>query len=557
MGFDGQAFATAFLNSLTGGIQERQKKAQEFGERERERAKRSMKVYKERKMKMKAAQGYASAIRKALGSDQPDFNADEANRAIMFYAKDGLPALQSLYGVIQKQQLKTLDNPNIEFGPAEVKALMDIPEQFKTGDVKMEDFWKQTFNLAQEHDSVQKPDSTEANMGNLFMGAMGINAKERMKRKLETEKYLGNISVAELNRMAEDDDYRNIFGEGTFQVATPSITSLPKVLPDTTSRQITSQYFTLSEAYKKKAYHKDFINTLNLSPGDAGDKQRIQVQSQLNDGSGKFYLQFIEWAEGMAKDKITDMYYAEGIPDYVKTQLPFLKDAKTEEVSREKEGENVKEVASDAVEATKKLETEFGEPIELTKEEDITSDNEFIYFYSKDVDKGRGTIAAKRLLRVKASQAHLINDFVKKKGFRDVMISTTIDPLEEHMGKIHNKTTQEMLKAGKGYNIQDIDLSKEFTQDNAPTNYDATFDGGEFVGVTVKNNQIIPVYKKGDKTFNIAPTIDPRAFEDLRRLIRQNEGKVGGEEIIAQALQEFKDKFGRNPTDQELQIDTR
>ena len=54
MGFDGQAFATAFLNSLSGGIQERVKEAKEFGERERERAKRSMKVYKERKMKMKA-----------------------------------------------------------------------------------------------------------------------------------------------------------------------------------------------------------------------------------------------------------------------------------------------------------------------------------------------------------------------------------------------------------------------------------------------------------------------------------------------------------------------
>lgn len=552
MGFDGQAFATAFLNSLSGGIQERVKEAKEFGERERERAKRSMKVYKERKMKMKAAQGYASAIRKALGSDQPDFNAEEANRAIMYYAKDGLPALQSLYGIIQKQQLKTLDNPNIEFGPAEVKALMDIPEQFKTGDVKMEDFWKQTFNLAQEHDSVQKPDSTEANMGNLFMGAMGINAKERMKRKLETEKYLGNISVAELNRMAEDDDYRNIFGEGTFQVATPSIESLPKVLSDTTARQITNQYFTLSESYKKKAYHKDFMNTLTLS-----DKQRIMVQNQLNDGSGKFYSQFIEWAEGMAKDKITDMYYSEGIPDYVKNQLPFLKDAKPEKVSAEKEAEEVTKVADSAVQATNVLETEFGEPIELTKEEDIASDNEFVYFYSFEIDKFRGKTASKRLLRVKASQAHLINEYVKKKGLSDVMISTTIDPLEEHMGKIHNKTTQEMLKAGKGYTIQDIDLSKEFTQDNTPANYDATFDGGEFVGVTVKNNQIIPVYKKGDKTFNIAPTIDPRAFEDLRRFIRQNQGKVGGEERIAQALQEFKDKFGRSPTEQELKIDMR
>ena len=552
MGFDGQAFATAFLNSLTGGIQERQKKAEEFGERERERAKRSMKVYKERKMKMKAAKGYASAIRKALGSDQPDFNAEEANRAIMYYAKDGLPALQSLYGIIQKQQLKTLDNPNVEFGPAEVKALMDIPEQFKTGDVKMDDFWKQTFNLAQEHDSVQKPDSTEANMGNLFMGAMGINAKERMKRKLETEKYLGNISVAELNRMAEDDDYRNIFGEGTFQVATPSIESLPKVLSDTTARQITRQYFTLSETYKKKAYHKDFMNTLTLS-----DKQRIMVQNQLNDGSGKFYSQFIEWAEGMAKDKITDMYYSEGIPDYVKNQLPFLKDAKPEEVSAEKEAEEVTKVADSAVQATNVLETEFGEPIELTKEEDIASDNEFVYFYSKDVDKGRGTTAAKRLLRVKASQAHLINEFVKKKGFRDVMISTTIDPLEEHMGKIHNKTTQEMLKAGKGYNIQDIDLSKEFTQDNAPANYDATFDGGEFVGVTVKNNQIIPVYKKGDKVFNQAAKIPDIAFTTLKAYIRSHKGTVGGDEKIEKAIQEFKDKYGRLPTSQELEIDTR
>jgi len=552
MGFDGQAFATAFLNSLSGGIQERVKEAKEFGERERERAKRSMKVYKERKMKMKAAQGYASAIRKALGSDQPDFNADEANRAIMFYAKDGLPALQSLYGIIQKQQLKTLDNPNVEFGPAQVKDLMDIPEQFKTGDVKMEDFWKQTFNLAQEHDSVQKPDSTEANMGNLFMGAMGVNAKERMKRKLETEKYLGNISVAEINRMAEDDDYRNIFGEGTYQVATPSIASLPKVLSDAKVRQITDQYFRFTQDYKKKAYFNDFMDTLNLNTSE-----RVNVLAQLKDGSGKFYSRFIDWGEGKAKDQITKLHYSEGTPDYVKTQLPFLKDAKAEEVSPEKEAEEVTKVADSALQATNVLETEFGEPIELTKEEDISSDNEFVYFYSKDIDKFRGKTAPKRLFRVKASQAHLINEYVKKKGFRDTMISTTIDPLEEHMGKIHNKTTAEMLKAGKGYMMQDVDLSKEFTQDNTPANYDATFDGGEFVGVTVKNNQIIPVYKKGDKVFNQAAKIPDIAFTTLKAYIRSHKGTVGGDEKIEKAVQEFKDKYGRLPTSQELEIDTR
>ena len=118
------------------------------------------------------------------------------------------------------------------------------------------------------------------------------------------------------------------------------------------------------------------------------------------------------------KIKVTKLFFPEGIPDYAKNQLPFLVDAKPEEVSAEKEAEEVTKVADSAVQATNVLETEFGEPIELTKEEDIASDNEFVYFYSKDVDKFRGKTAPKRLLRVKASQAHLINEYVKKKGLK-------------------------------------------------------------------------------------------------------------------------------------------
>ena len=70
-----------------------------------------------------------------------------------------------------------------------------------------------------------------------------------------------NISVAELNRMAEDDDYRNIFGEGTFQVATPSIASLPKVIDEQTARQ--QQINTsLSESYMK-SYQIRFYKYIN------------------------------------------------------------------------------------------------------------------------------------------------------------------------------------------------------------------------------------------------------------------------------------------------------
>ena len=104
---------------------------------------------------------------------------------------------------------------------------------------------------------------------------------------------------------------------------------------------------------------------------------------------------FVKWAEGKARDKVAQVFFPNGIPDYAKKQLSFLVDAKPEEVSAEKEAEEVTKVADSAVQATNELETEFGEPIELTKEEDISSDNEFVYFYSKDVDKGRGTTMLK------------------------------------------------------------------------------------------------------------------------------------------------------------------
>ena len=65
------------------------------------------------------------------------------------------------------------------------------------------------------------------------------------------------------------------------------------------------------------------------------------------------------------------MYSFQRVYQTTKNQLSFLVDAKPEEVSAEREAEEVTNVADSAVQATNVLETEFGEPIELTKEEDI------------------------------------------------------------------------------------------------------------------------------------------------------------------------------------------
>ena len=56
------------------GIETRYAKAEEFEKEERAKAKRNIQVYNQRKAKMKTAQLYAQALRKALGPDNPDAN---------------------------------------------------------------------------------------------------------------------------------------------------------------------------------------------------------------------------------------------------------------------------------------------------------------------------------------------------------------------------------------------------------------------------------------------------------------------------------------------------
>ena len=79
---------------------------------------------------------------------------------------------------------------------------MDMPQEFE-GTIKeqgFEEFLNKAYRLSAENDKFEAPVTEEISKGNLLKGMLGIGAKERIKQKLKTEKFLGDLSVDQINR---------------------------------------------------------------------------------------------------------------------------------------------------------------------------------------------------------------------------------------------------------------------------------------------------------------------------------------------------------------------
>jgi hypothetical protein len=85
------------------------------------------------------------------------------------------------------------------------------------------------YRLSQENDEFEQPENEEILAGNFLLGIMGVGAKERVRRKLETEKYIGDTTIGQLNRIAAQRDFVDVFG-GEFSRAALDPTIGPRIL---------------------------------------------------------------------------------------------------------------------------------------------------------------------------------------------------------------------------------------------------------------------------------------------------------------------------------------
>ena len=264
MGFDAQAFATAFLEGQAKDIKERFAKAEKLREEELAKAERNLPLYKKRLQQKKNMLSMANTLDK-MGVDKEN---------IMYFAKDGPESLKAIYNIILNKQREYKGVTGNKLSEEQLNNMAKMPQEFKEAASEyksLADFLDQGYKLSVENDKAEKPETPEIMSGNFFMGLMGYGAKERVKERLETEKFIGDTTIADLNRLAAQQDFLDPTG-GTFDPAVIDPSAGPRIIDDITRRNILTKQDKLYDRYTtgsdSNAKLLAFLDTKNIKDAD-------------------------------------------------------------------------------------------------------------------------------------------------------------------------------------------------------------------------------------------------------------------------------------------------
>ena len=280
MGFDAKAFAAAFATEIAGGIKERTAAAKAYKEKQEELAQRNLPIFQKRKQQKDVLLGYARTLEK-MGAKPED---------IMYYMRLGPSAFQSLHKHIVKKAADFKKATNgTELSKEAVSNMMKMPEEFE-GTIQeqgFEEFLDKAYRLSGENDEFEAPVTEEISTGNLLKGMLGIGAKDRIKQKLRTEKFLGDLSVEQINRVAAQQDFMDPYGGQDMPVL--DLTTGPVIIDFDTQVRIEDSATTKFQAAigtvkKTTALLRSYLNSQGITAetlGAADDEAFEVIQSKI------------------------------------------------------------------------------------------------------------------------------------------------------------------------------------------------------------------------------------------------------------------------------------
>ena len=244
MVFNWKAFAASFLDKQTEGIRERREEAKEFEEEQEELAKQNRRLLAER---TNLANQYGQLGQKAmaLGATKEQVIAAMAS---------GAQGIQTFY----EKLLKAANQKGIStLGPADVEAIIDMPEVFEVNpeyiDMNLNELAKIQYGAAMQPGTkaadVQTSDSVLASL-------FGVNAMSQAKQRLQDTKFVGNLSIADVNELAAQADYNALFpnlGVNFFDKEFYGPESASKFLNDLTEIEVDAVSGTAAENFISRA----------------------------------------------------------------------------------------------------------------------------------------------------------------------------------------------------------------------------------------------------------------------------------------------------------------
>jgi len=204
MAFDKNAFAAAFLNQLTAGMEERKEKAEEYEKEQREAAARNAPLINARKLKaQEAAQLGQKAM--ALGA------REEHVKAAMASGMNGVGELyEKLLTAANQKGVKTLGEDDIE----EIVNMPSIPAiNQRYIDMSLREFANEQFGLS-KIDKAKEPEPS----GSVIRKLLGLDAMSSVRRKLADTEYMDGMSIADINEAARQAEYTSLFPDLGFNL---------------------------------------------------------------------------------------------------------------------------------------------------------------------------------------------------------------------------------------------------------------------------------------------------------------------------------------------------
>ena len=235
MSINWKAFGEKLALGVAGGIEKRIEKGEKELEKEELKAERNIPTFKKRMQQKELLESYARTLEK-MGASVPQ---------IMFFLRLGPSGFQKQYNNIVEKAQAYKEASGEELSKEAVSDMMQMPQEFPEAvkDMTIDSFLDRAYRLSSENDGFEKPETEEILKGNLFKGMLGIGVKDRVKKKLETEKFLGDLTIAEINRVAGQKDFIDpVSGFETMPVIDP--TAGPAIIDYPTRIRILDSYET-------------------------------------------------------------------------------------------------------------------------------------------------------------------------------------------------------------------------------------------------------------------------------------------------------------------------
>jgi hypothetical protein len=204
--FDWKAFGAAFLGEVTEGIEERGEEAKKYKEQQEAAAERNQGLIAQRTSRARQAAQYGRQAETLM-------QAYPQGKTIVRQAMaSGMGTVQELYEKLYKAA--NAPGQNGRLGVDDIEAIINMPNipavDKSLMDMSLEDYAKKTYG-ASTATQMAAPEDDTSTVGQLF----GFGAKKRVKQQLAEQDFGSGMTVAEINRLAKQEEYTSLIPGAT------------------------------------------------------------------------------------------------------------------------------------------------------------------------------------------------------------------------------------------------------------------------------------------------------------------------------------------------------